>query len=94
MKMKDLKGSLETYDQLKILERKGVQDSVQALHARTFKKDDGFERHKGIQDKFKKHTSSRSHKIKLDGKIESFKKGEGTSNSNQQMTQSKNMNHI
>jgi hypothetical protein len=64
-----------------INERKGVQESVEALQAHTFKKNGGYKGNKH-QDKSKKNAGSSSQKHKFDGKPESFKKGGGTSNSN------------
>lgn len=58
--MDDLIGSLEAHEMI-ILERKGVEKSIQTLQTWVFKLSDDFERHKGkkIQDKFKEYRSSR-----------------------------------
>lgn len=94
-KTEDLIGSLEP-NELWIFERKGVQESVQALQAKNLKKNGGFERQKSmkIQEKFKKYAWASSQKINFDGKLESFKKGRGTSNLNQSKSQIKNKKHI
>ncbi|CAJ2656906.1 unnamed protein product [Trifolium pratense] len=74
MKLEDLVGSLEAHE-LMINERKGVQESVEALKAQTFKKNDGY------KGKNKSKNASQNQQ-KFDEKFESFKKGGGTSNSN------------
>ncbi|CAJ2646460.1 unnamed protein product [Trifolium pratense] len=74
MKLEDLVGSLEAHE-LMINERKGVQESVEALKAQTFKKNDGY------KGKNKSKNASQNQQ-KFDEKSESFKKGGGTSNSN------------
>lgn len=83
MEMNNIIGSLEARE-LRTLERKGVQESTQALQTQTFNKNGGFERHKLKKIKI----NSRSVHVKapkntnLDGKSKSFNKGEGTSNLN------------
>ncbi|CAJ2657083.1 unnamed protein product [Trifolium pratense] len=74
MKLEDLVGSLEAHE-LMINERKGVQESVEALKAQTFKKNDCY------KGKNKSKNASQNQQ-KFDEKSESFKKGGGTSNSN------------
>lgn len=76
--MEDLRGSIEAHEFI-FLKRKGVQEPIQALQARRFKKNANFERDKGKsnQEKFKKYVISNSQKIKFDGKSKYFKKGGG-----------------
>ncbi|KAK2440388.1 putative mitochondrial protein [Trifolium repens] len=75
LKLEDLVGSLEAHE-LMINERKGVQDSVQALQAQSSKKHGA---NKG-KNQNKSKNSSQKHG-KFDAKSESFKKGGGPSNS-------------
>lgn len=50
MKLEDLIGSLEAHD-LRIVERKWIQDLIQALQAQTWKEHDGSNKFKGKGDK-------------------------------------------
>jgi len=52
MKIEDLVGSLEAHE-LKIIERRGVQETIQALKTHTWKIHGGSEKFKGNFDKSK-----------------------------------------
>ena len=77
-KVEDLVGSLEAHE-MRIVERKGVQDSIQALQAQSWKKDGGSNKFKGKFDKTRgKKSWSNSHKNKVeDRSSESSKRGGG-----------------
>ena len=81
MKIEDLVGSLEAHE-WKIIERRGVQESIQALQAQTLKNHGGSEKSKGNFDsgKKKKCPWSKSQKHKNGEKTESSKKGGWNSN--------------
>jgi len=81
MKIEDLVGSLEAHE-LKIIERRGVQESIQALQAQTLKNHGGSEKSKGKFDSSKKKKGpwSNSQKRKNGEKLESSKSGGGNSN--------------
>jgi len=81
MKIEDLVGSLEARD-LKIIERRGVQESIQALQAQTWKKNVGSEKStcKFDSSKNKKGSWSNSQKHKNCENPESSKRGGGNSN--------------
>ncbi|XP_050896654.1 uncharacterized protein LOC127103437 [Lathyrus oleraceus] len=80
LKLEDLVGSLEAHE-IKIVERKGVQDSIQALQAHSWKKNGGSNKFKGKIDKTQgKKSWSNPHKNKVDDRAsESSKRGEGNS---------------
>ena len=77
-KVEDLVGSLEAHE-MRIVERKGVQDSIQALQAQSWKKDGGPNKFKGKFNKTHgKKSWSNSHKNKVeDRSSESSKRGGG-----------------
>ena len=77
-KVEDLVGSLEAHE-MRIDERKGVQDSIQDLQAQSWKKDGGSNKIKGKFDKSQdKKTWSNLHKNKVEDKnSESSKRGRG-----------------
>jgi len=81
MKIEDLVGSLEAHE-LKIIEIRGVQESIQALQAQRWKKNGGSEKSKGKFDsnKKKKGSWSNSQKHKNGEKPESSNRGGGKSN--------------
>ena len=77
-KVEDLVGSLEAHEK-RIVERKGVQDLIQALQVQSWKKDGGSNKFKGKFDKTRgKKYWSKPHKHQVeDGASESSKGGEG-----------------
>lgn len=78
--MKDLVGSLDAYE-IRIVERKRVQDSIQVLQAHTWKKHGGSNKFKrnGEKTQTKKSWSNpQKHKV-YDKASESSKRGEGNS---------------
>ena len=76
-KVEDLVGSLEAYE-LRIFERKGVQDSIQALQAQSWKKDGGSNKFKGKFDKtHSKKSWSNPHKNKVEDRSSKSSKREG-----------------
>ncbi|XP_050909407.1 uncharacterized protein LOC127123207 [Lathyrus oleraceus] len=74
LKFKDLTGSLEAH-QLRIVERKGVHDSIQTLQAQTWKKHDGYNKFGGKTQSKKFWSNPQKHKVNS----ESSKNREGTS---------------
>lgn len=52
LKLEDLDGSLEAHG-IRIVERTGVQDSIQALHAQAWKRHDGSEKFKGKETRLR-----------------------------------------
>ena len=78
LKLEDLVGSLEAHE-IRIVERKGVQDSIQALQAQSWKKNGGSNKGKGKFDKTQgKKSWSNPHKQHVDDRAsESSKKGGG-----------------
>jgi len=81
MKIEDPVGSLEAHE-LKIIERRGVQESIQTLQAQTWKKNGGSKKSKGNFDssKKKKGSWSNSQKHKNGEKPEFSNRGGGKSN--------------
>ena len=75
-KVEDFVGSLEAHE-IRIIERKGVQDSILTLQAQSWKKDDGSNKFKGKFDKTHgKKSRSNSHKNKIeDRSSKSSKRG-------------------
>lgn len=73
LKLEDLTGSCEAHE-LRIVERKGVQDSIQALQAQTWKKHGGSNKFRGKTQS--KNSWSNPQKHLVDS--ESPKRGEGT----------------
>ncbi|XP_050914861.1 uncharacterized protein LOC127129779 [Lathyrus oleraceus] len=80
LKLEDLVGSLEVHE-IRIVERKGVQDSIQELQAQSWKKSGGSNKLKGKIDKTHgKKCRSNPHKNKVNDRAsESSKRGEGNS---------------
>ncbi|XP_050918917.1 uncharacterized protein LOC127136402 [Lathyrus oleraceus] len=80
MKLEDLVGSLEA-NEIRIVERKWVQDSLQALQAQAWKKHGGSNKFKGKRDKTLSNKSwLNPQKRKVDDRAsESLKRGEGNS---------------
>ena len=78
LKLEDLVGSLEAHE-IRIVERKGVQDSIQALQAQSWKKNGGSNKGKGKFDKTQgKKSWSNPHKQHVDDRdSESSKRGGG-----------------
>lgn len=78
------------------LKENGSKSQFKHCRLKHSRKNGCFERHKykKNQDKFKKYVDLSSQNTKHDGKPESFKKGEGTSNLIQQKTQRKDKKHI
>ncbi|XP_050889237.1 uncharacterized protein LOC127094444 [Lathyrus oleraceus] len=64
MKLEGLVGSLEAHE-MRIVERKGVQDLIQTLQAQTWKKHSGSKKFKGKGDKTKSFDESKKRKVKL-----------------------------
>lgn len=62
LKLADLTGSLEAHD-LRIVERKGVQDSIHALHAQTWKKHGGSNKFRGKTRSKKSWSNPQKHKV-------------------------------
>lgn len=80
LKLEDLVGSLYAHE-MRIFERKSVQDSIQALQAQTWKKHDGSKKFKGKRDKTrikKSWLNPQKHKVD-DMPSKSSKRGEGNS---------------
>ncbi|XP_050920350.1 uncharacterized protein LOC127137984 [Lathyrus oleraceus] len=80
LKLEDLVGSLEAHD-IRIVERKGVQDSIQALQTQAWNKHCGSNKFKGKGDKTQSKKSwlnPQKHKVG-DKASESSKRGEGKS---------------
>ncbi|XP_058783325.1 uncharacterized protein LOC131658001 [Vicia villosa] len=78
LKLEDLVGSLEARE-IRIVERKGVQDSIQALQAQLWKKNGGSNKFKGKFDKTqgkKSWSNPHKHQVK-DKSSESSKRGGG-----------------
>lgn len=76
MKLEDLVGLLEAHE-MRIVERKSIQDSIQTLHAHTWKKHDGSNKFKGKGDKIrckKSWLNPQKHKVN-DRASESSKRG-------------------
>lgn len=68
MKLEGLVGLLEAHE-MRIIERKGVQDSIQALQVQTWKKHGGSNKFKGKRDKTKSKKSwSNPQKHKVDNR--------------------------
>lgn len=81
MKLEKLVGSLEACE-LRVIERRGVQESIQALQAQTWKK---HSRSRKFNEKLDKSNNNKgswyhSQKKKKDDKPESSKRGGRTSN--------------
>ena len=78
--VEDLVDSLEAYE-MRIVERNGVWDSIQALQAQSWKKDGGSNKFKGKIDKTQgKKSWLNTHKNKInDMDSESSKIGDGNS---------------
>lgn len=67
---------------MRIIERRGVQESIQGLQAQTWKKHGGFGKFKGKNDKGNNNKGFKTHSQKLnnDEKYESSKREGWTSN--------------
>lgn len=75
LKLKELVGSLEAHE-LRIVERKGVQDSIHVLQTQTWKKNYGFNKSKRKWDKTQSKKSSWLHfqKQNVDDRASKFSK--------------------